>query len=372
MAILDQSTVQMYQTGRTDQFIEALEQKTAELVNYAVVEKVGNVEMHKIPVDGTREMRYRQSRDEKISGDEDVYGWRTMRPIMLQDWDPIYTDDRLFLDNLPINLTRIATKQGHAAGRAKDGILMGTCVNGDSSSPLYGEMIVRTSTTVQEDARTHSPYKGGTTSGIFGTAYSGKFGDQPVELIQQPMVMGSLTPLTKFSDYNSSCVLNLRTTNVIPVNFVPSGTPAVSRLTPAKIKAAIAAHRARKSQGQLAMAITHQQALDLMESEEFKNILYGHQVLKEGLPDSIMGVKLLITDYVPLVPVGDGRWVRSCPMWAINDLCYGIWDDAKFEIRQPEENVARIWAGAMLTMGCTRRREETFICIHCDEGIVIE
>ena len=371
MAILDQSTVQMYQQGRTNQFIEALEQHTSLLVNYATVEKVGNVEMHKIPVDGTREMRYRQDRDENITGEEDKYGWRTMRPIMLQDWDPIYTDDRLFLDNLPINLTRIATKQGHAAGRAKDGVLMGTCVNGDTSSRLYGEMIVRTPTTVQEDAVTHSPYKGGTTSGIFGTAYTGKFGDQPVELIHQPMVMGSTTALTAYTDYNASCVLNLRTTNVIPVNYVSSGTPVVSKMTPTKIKAAITAMRARKVQGPLAMGITHQQALDLMEDEEFKNILYGHQVMKQGLPDSILGVKLLVTDYVPLVDVGGGKWVRSCPVWAVEDLRFGLWEDAKFEIRQPEEKVAKIWAGCTITMGCTRTREESVVCIHCDEGISV-
>lgn len=372
MPVLDQTTVQMYQQGRTNQFIEALEQRTSQLKEYATVVDPGNVELYKFPVDGTREMRFRQSRDETISGEEDRYGWRTIRPIMLQDWDPIYTDDRLFLDNLPINLTRIATKQGHAAGRTVDSLLMGTCVNGDGSSNLYGQVIVRTATTVQQDAVTHSPYKGGTTSGIFGTAYTGKFGDIPVELVQQPVVLGRTTPLTKYSEYTASTVLNLLLTNVIPVNYVASGSPTVSKMTVPKIKAAIAAMRARKAQGPLAMAISHQQVLDLMEEEEFKNILYGHQVLKNGLPDSILGVKLLITDHVPLVPVGDGRWVRSCPVWAIEDLRYAIWSDAAFEIRQPEENVAKIWAGCMITMGCTRTREETVVCIHCDEGIVIQ
>ncbi len=368
---LTQDIVRMYQDGRSNVFIEAFQQETADLPQYATVEKVGNVKLHKVPVSGTREMGYRQERHEDIIATEDMYAWRTMRPIMMDDWDSISRDDPHFLDNLPINLTRIARMQGYAAARATDGILSGVCVNGDKSSPLYGEMIVRTAQTVHEDAVTGSVYKGGTTSGIFGTAYTGEYGDEAVDLVYQPTVLGSDSPLESYTDYNESCVLNLRTTGVIAVNYVSSGTPVVSGMTPAKLRAAIAAMRARKAKGQLVLMITHMDALALMEHEEMKNMLYGHQAGKNGLPDSILGVKLLISDYVPLVPIGGGVWARACPLYHKDDLVYGIWENARFEIRQPQHKKDSIYAGCSLTMGATRRREEAFVLIMCDAGVKV-
>lgn len=365
---LDRTTVQMYQESRGKVFIEALEQETSELQHYAVVEKVGNVKVHHVPVSGTREFGHRQDREEEISATENQYGWRCMRPIIMDDWAKLNTLDPHFLDNLPINLTNIAKMQGHAAGRAKDGILTGTCVCGDKSSPVYGEMIIRTSSTIQEDAVTNSPFKGGTTSGIFGTAYTGEFGDNPVDLELQPRVLGAANPLTKYSDYTVSSVLDLRRTGVIPVNYVESGSPALSGFTPSKLTAGLTAMRARKVKGQLALCVTPQQALNILNDEQMRNILYGHQVLKTGMPDSILGVKLLVTDHVPLVNVG-GRWVRACPLWNIEDLVYGIWQDVRFEVRQPQHMKSTIYAGATLMMGATRRRDESFISILCDEGI---
>lgn len=367
MAVLDYNTVQMYQNGRSNIFIEALQQETAVLKGYVTMESVGKVKMHRIPVSGTREMRFREQRHEKISGTEDMFGWRTMRPVMFQDWDPISTDDPLFLDNLPINLTRIAKNQAAAAARATDGLIMGTVLNTDSSSPLFNQYVVRTATSVHADAVENSMYKGGTTSGVFGTAFGGEFGDVRHELVQQPYIVNKgLT--TKWDDVVESSVLDLRRSNVVHVSYGDSGSPVVCGMTPSKIKCAISMHRARKSKGRLVLCITHQQALDMMEDEEFKNVLYGHQVMKNGLPDSILGVKLLITDHVPLVDVGGGKFVRSCPMYAVDDLVFGMWEGAKFEIRQPEDEVDTIWAGVTMTMGCTRRREESFVCIHCDEG----
>ena len=366
--ILDKDTVQMYQESRGKVFIEALEQETSELQHYAAVEKVGNVKVHHVPVSGTREFGHRQAREEEIDASENQYGWRCMRPIIMDDWAKLNTLDPHFLDNLPINLTNIAKMQGHAAGRAKDGILSGTCICGDRSLPVYGEMVIRKYNTVHENAEEHSMFKGGTTSGIFGTAYTGEFGDVGVDLELQPRVLGAANALKKYSEYTVSSVLDLRRTGVIPVNYVESGTPELSGFTPSKLTAGLTAMRARKVKGSLALGVTPQQALNILNDETMRNMLYGHQVLKNGLPDSILGIKLLVTDHIPLVEVG-GRWVRACPLWHVEDLVYGIWEDVRFEVRQPQHLKSTIYAGATLMMGATRRRDESFISILCDEGI---
>ena len=371
MPILDKSVVEMYQESRVKQFIEALEQETADLPQYATVERVGNVKVHLVPTSGTRELGHRQARKEEIAATENLYGWRAMRPIIMDDWAELNTLDPHFLDGLPINLTNIARMQGKAAGRAKDGILAGTCVCGDKTSPVYGEMVIRKYNTIQEDAENGSMFKGGTTSGIFGTAYAGEFGDVGIDLPLQPTVMGSVNPIEVYTQYTASTALNLRTTNVIPVNYVETGSPIVSRWTPGKLTAAITAMRARKVTGALALMVTPQQALDILNDEKMRNMLYGHQVLKNGLPSDILGVHLLVSDHVPLVDIGGGRWARACPMWAVDDLVYGMWEDVRFEVRQPEHMKSTIYAGATLMMGATRRREESFITILCDEGIVV-
>lgn len=365
---LNLTTVQMYAEGRDKQFVEAFQQDTSDLINYATVEEVGNVEVHLVPKGGTREFGHRGARKEEISATEDKYGWRAIRPVIMDDWAELNTIDVNFLDNLPINLTRIAVSQGKAAARATDSILMGSCTCNDSQLPVFGEKIIRTSTTIHADATTNSPYKGGTPSGIFGTAYEGKYGDIAVDLGLQPIVVGNPTPLTQFSQYTASSVLDLARTPVIAVNYVPSGTPEITGMTKEKIIAAITALRSRHADGQLVLCITHKQALQLMNDPHMQDVLYGFQVLKNGLPDSIMGCKLKITDHVPLVNVG-GRWVRACPMYHKEDLTYGIWKKVQFTVKEPGNYKSTLYAGATMMMGATRLREEAFVSILCDEGI---
>lgn len=364
---LNLTTVQMYAEGRDKQFVEAFQQESSDLINYATVEHVGNVEVHLVPIAGTREFGHRGARKEEINATEDKYGWRAIRPVIMDDWAELNTVDPKFLDNLPINLTRIAVSQGKAAARATDSILMGSCTC-NVSGPLFGEKIVRTSKTLFSDAVVNSPYKGGTPSGIFGTAYEGKYGDVAVELGLQPIVMGNTAPLEDYTKYTSSSVLDLARTPVIAVNYVASGTPELSGLTKDKILAGVTALRSRHATGQLVLAITHKQALQLLNDPEMRNVLYGFQVMKDGLPDSILGCKLLVTDHVPLVNVG-GRWVRACPLYHKEDLVYGIWEKVHFQVKEPGNFKSTLYAGATMMMGATRRRDEAFVSILCDEGI---
>lgn len=361
-------TVGMYAEGRDKQFIEAFQQETSELKNYASVEQVGNVAVHLIPTSGTREFGFRNSRKEEINATDDSYGWRAIRPVIMDDWAELNTLDPHFLDNLPINLTRIAVQQGKAAARATDSILIGSCTCTTTSSVVNGEKIIRKYDYIT-GAQEKSLYKGGTTSGIFGDAYEGKYGDVVVPIKLNPLVVGNDTPLSNITDYTSSSVLNLAKTPVIPVNYVKTGSPEVSGYKKEKLIAAITALRSRHAKGQLVACMTHKQALDILNDPEMQSVLYGYQVLKNGMPDTIMGCKLLITDQLPLVKVGD-RWVRACPVYHRDDLVYGIWDDVRFEVKEPGNLKSTIYAGATMMMGATRRRDDAFINILCDEGIV--
>lgn len=361
----DLSTIQMYAEGRDKQFVEAFQQETSELKNYANVQQVGNVEVHRIPLSGTREFGHRNARTEEINASENSYNYRSLRPVIMDDWAELNTLDVHFLDNLPINLTHIAVQQGKAAARAVDSILVGSCTCTTSGSKVYGEKIIRAYNTITSGATEKSPFQGGTPSGIFGTAYDGKYQEIAVNLGLQPMVVGSSTPV---AEYTESSVLDLGRTPVIPVNYVKSGTPVLKGYTKEKLIAAITALRARHATGQLVACVTYKQALDILNDPEMQNMLYGYQVLKNGMPDTIMGCKLLVTDDLPLVQVGN-RWVRACPVYHRDDLIYGVWENVRFEVKTPGNLKSTIYAGATLMMGATRRRDDAFVSILCDEGI---
>ena len=368
---INKSAIDMYAKTRTLTFVQELQKKTADLEGKCKLVNAGNGKMYQLPLHGTVEMGFRQKRKEEISSTELSYAYRNMLPLLMSKWLDYSTDDPLFLANLPINVTNGAKELANAAARMKDQILMGTWRDMVEGSPTYGEYVVRKHNTVHSGATDASPYKGGTTSGIFGDVYAGELANERISLPMQPVLMGAAEPVATHSDYKSGSVLNLRLTNVIPYHFVKSGTPKGSGLTLEKMAAAIQCFAARYANGTKYIAITPQQALDIMTDEKFQNKLYGHCVIVNGLPASIMGVNVVITDTVPLVNVGTTeapKFVRACPMWVGEDLIYGMWQNMEIRIRQRDDMEDLLQVGARLGMGCARQREETFITIHCDEG----
>lgn len=104
--------------------------------------------------------------------------------------------------------------------------------------------------------------------------------------------------------------------------------------------------------------------------EKLQNIDYGFQALKTGFVSPLLGIRFLITDSLPLVNVGTAsakKYVRVCPMWRSEDLVYGIWENAKFHMRQPDDYIDMLLAGVTFGMGAARTREETVLSIHCEE-----
>lgn len=369
--ILDQSIVDMYERSRTKVFVEELQKEVSDLEGLCDRVNPEKGDYYQVPYSGSTEMGFRTQRYEQIEASELKYGRRGMRPVLMEKWLKMSTDDELFLQNLPINLTQMAKELSKAASRMKDEILMGTC-RSTAADATKGDYIVRTATTIEADAEDGSPYKAGTTSGIFGDVYVGRFGDSHVSLTNQPIVDASDTPITEYTDYTAASVLNLKKTNVIPVNYVKSGTPAVSGFTLEKFLTARQALKARYAKGTICLALTHRQALDMLTDEKLQNKDYGFNILNSDVLGNILGVKILVTDTVPLVNVGSAgtpKWVRACPMWITDDIMYGVWQDAKFQIRQPSMYVDKIITGVTFGMGAARKREETVVCIHCDEGI---
>lgn len=372
--ILDQSIVDMYEKSRSNQFLTALQQIHSVLEPFAQVVPVNNGKYFQMPAVGTTEVLRRSQRHEDIVAEELTYNNRAVKGEMFQKFLKRSTDDDQFLNNLPANLTQLSTELSHAAERAKDEVLMGTCRDANEDSATFGQYIIKTPTTLFATAVDGSPYKGGATGGLLGANYCGEDADEKVSLEWQPFVEGKKTALADWTKYTGSMQLDLKRTNVVPVNYVKSGTPAASGFTLDKFLVAYQALQARyatQGGGQVCMAITHKQVLELMTDEKFQNSLYGHQVLKTGFVDSLLGVKFLICDTLPLVNVGTTaapKYVRVCPMWTRDNLVQGVWQNAKFRIIQPDNKIDTMMVGVTFTLGAGRKREEAVVGILCDEG----
>lgn len=92
----------------------------------------------------------------------------------------------------------------------------------------------------------------------------------------------------------------------------------------------------------------------MMRLDKLQNIDYGFQALKTGFVSPLLGHRFLITGSLPLVNVGSSsskKYVRVCPMWRSEDLVYGIWENAKFHMRQPDNYIDKLLAGVTFGMG---------------------
>ncbi len=370
---LEQKIIDMYERTRSNQFIEELQQMHSVLEPFAQIINVEKGKYFQMPAVGSTSVNRRKQRYQQVEATELDYGLRAIKGESFEKFLSMSTDDELFLHNLPINLTQMTTQLAHAAERAKDEVLMGTAIDAGAGD-TKGQYIIKTPTTVMADGVDGSPYKGGATGGLLGANYVGEDADEKVELSFQPTVEGTATPLADYTKYTATTVLDLKRTNVIPVNFVRSGTPKLSGINNEKLAAAVQAMSARyatHSGSQLCCAITHRQALELMTDEKFINKLYGFNMLQTGFVDRILGVKFLIVDTLPLVNIGGSgakKYVRVCPVWVQDNLVYGIWQNAKFHIRRPEREIDTMLAGVTFTIGAGRKREQGVVSILCDEG----
>lgn len=362
---IDKSIIDMYEKTRTTMLKEMLQKKTSVLEGYAQVIGGCNGKMYQLPFVGMTELNYRKQRMQQIEADELTFGKRNMKPNLFEKFLQWSTDDEKFLAGLPINATTFVTQLGHAVQRVKDQVLLGTVYDNDKK-----DFIVMESGHNFTSATDGSPYKAGTTGGLFGDNYIGETGTEKASLEQKPYIKG--TGLSETYTGEGTTPIDCKRTNVIPVNYTGDGTPVDSGLTINKIltvRRCFEERYALADGGTLCMAITPRQKYELMQEERMQNADYGFQALRTGLVNELLGIKFLVTDAVPLVENTAGNFVRACPVWKPEDLIYGVWENAKFHMRQPENMIDQLLVGVTFGMGAARTREETVISIHCDEGL---
>lgn len=366
---IDQTTTVLFENTRTRMLKEVLQKTTSDLSGYATVLPNSNGDYVKVPFISNSKVKGRTQRHEDIVATELTYNVRGIKPLLYSDWHKLSKDDPHFMRDLPITCTNVVNQIRPAIERAKDENLMGTILDESGGSPTEGEYIIRTSTTVDGGATDGSPYKMGTTTGIFGDAYIGKTGEAKASLPLQPYIDNTgLT--TNYDEYDETVALDFKKSNVVPVNYTGTGTSALTGWTLEKFILLHEMMQARYAtrRGQIVHAITHRQAADILRNEKFQNVLFGNQVLKTGLIDGLFGIKFLVTDCLPIVDIGSGKYARACPCWLVEDLAFSVWDNARFQIREPQEKEDTVLVGAQFGMGSGRLREETVIVMMCDEG----
>lgn len=371
--ILDQDTVDMYQNTRSDMFMEALQQKISKLEPFATRIDMQKGKYFRIPYVGKAELKPRTQRFQPIEADEMDYGWRGIKPGLFSSWKKMSTDDPLFLNDLPITLDLFVRELGKAVERAKDLVLLGTTLDTGASSHTKGEYIIKKYNTVDSSATDGSPYKDGTTGGLFGDNYGGETGATKYSLPQMVRLRGETDVVSSNDEYTgeSTTPIDTKLTNVVPFNYVPTGSLAASGITIEKILFALLCLQDRdaiESGEQVCMAITPKQQMELMMIEKLQNKNYGFDQLKTGFISSFLGVKFIVTPKLPLVKVNATKWVRACPIWVQKDLIYATPQSVRFQLGEDPTTEDTMRAGVKFGMGAARTREETFISIHCDEG----
>ncbi len=321
---------------------------------------------------GSTKLNRRVSRLQKITRDELNYGDRQIRPEFFDKALVISSDDEALKGDFAVKMMDLVTELSDASLRSTDEVLMGSVYD-----ETLKDYIIKTPTSLEITAKDGSPYQGGTTGGIFGDAYTGDDGTIKKALPMQPYIIGSgLTTTWEGYTGEGSTPLDFKRTNVIPANWVESGQPTSGNLTLDKILVAITCmesrHAIRKGE-KLCMAITPRQKLDMMRWEKLQNQDYGFQALRTGHVNELLGINILVSDMIPRVNVGttaDPHWVRALPMWKQSDICFGVWQDTKCRITELDQDYVDA-TQVLLTcaFGAGRKREESVLSIHVDEGL---
>lgn len=352
--------------------IEAITQPTANLTQFATRLTNCTGEYVQMQTIGSTDFARRKQRHEKKVADELMLGRRRIYPVAFGKALKMSKDDFTFKGGLPITLNTLHDALKNAAAPLPDRVFLGVeydeklrnCVVASltDGSPYWNDA----SDGINTDEHDGQP------GGIMGPNKGGQTGDKTLELDKHPLLNGSKP--TVYTDYATDLSgMDLRDGNVIPVNWVDTGTPADSGLTIEKLQAARLAlilRHAIQPSTVVNMAVTPWQIMDLVKLDKLQNNLYGFQALKDGWISNLLGIRFHVTVDVPIVNIGTPeapKYVRACPMWLTEDVEFGIWKNPEFEI----EKLSGYWDTMMVSLqfayGAGRKREETVIVVHCDE-----
>lgn len=375
-----------YRSTWDERMITAITEPSANLTDFFSVLPETTGKYVEMQTSGTLSIHRRTQRHEQKQWQEPKFGKRRAHPILFAATGSLSEDDLILEGKLPFSANTISTMLYEAAKPIPDRVALGVVVAGYETTDDGEKVFVQTlgGNCVIAPKGDKSPYKSATLNGqpegLLGVNWTGENGTTAEEFPIQPMIGNVLAD--DYSDYSggdASAVfaLNMKDTNVIPVNYKGDETPADCGLTIEKIMAVklILMNKFVLDLGEeFCMAITPQQAQDLMKLDKLQNGLYGFQLLKEGkLMTSLIGVRFLITPNVPLVDISDpdaetAKWVRACPVWRKSAAAFGVWDSPKTEVEKLSGYYDTYLVSVEFGYGSCRRRPNEILCVHCAEG----
>lgn len=353
--------------------ITPIKQQSAHLAQAATIVP-GKGEFIKMQTIGGLTMQRRKHRYEMKDPQEIMLGNRRFHPVFYGASAHISKDDLILEGRLPVTMANLQDALEVAAAPIPDRVLMGVDVatkDGDITMDENCVICAETDKSVYFDGSDNM----GQPQGLLGANLTGDNGATPEYLPQQPKLNDELA--SGYEDYATDLSgLNARHTNVIPVNYVETGTPADSGLTIDKLLAITKFYQMRHISiaDTFHMAITPQQMSDLLHIDKLQNNLYGFEVLKDAngkkYMTSLLGITFHVTPDVPIVdinPSGTPKWVRACPVWRKQDVEFATWLGLTSEIEKVNKSWDEWIVSLQFAYGAGRRRVNTILTVHCDE-----
>ena len=162
---------------------------------------------------------------------------------------------------------------------------------------------------------------------------------------------------------------------IIPVNYVHSGTPANSGMTFDKIieisrKFGVNEVTGQDVENQSAgtIIVSYNQIADLLHETKFTSADFSEiRRLHTGQVINLMGlsIKAVSADLLPYV---DGTDVRTCYAFARNSVVFGIAENPMSWVNEMPDKKHDVQLRTEWGWGCTRLDEEGVIAIACDES----
>lgn len=319
---IDLHVIEQYRTKFTTIWNTVNQQDTALLEPYVTLMPNCSGKDVELPYIGKTRLKERKQRLEPVAWEEIDTGKRRFKPIQYQQFIPMSTDDKMFMDNLQLTSSQLIEEERKAAARTRDEVILGVI---DDNT---GGWRIRTTAD-------------GTVGGILGQNYTGNDG---------------------------ATLVDIDAANVVPVDFAMKGTKTDAGMLLDKMieaKRILETNYSYKegSGDTLCMAITPQQKAEIIFFEQSMNKNYGFQSLVHGKVNPIIGINFLVTNMLP----NDDDGNRICPVWLKSKVVLGAWENPKFRIDVRQDFVDVIQVGVTCAYGSTRKDDESFVKVLCKE-----
>ena len=349
---------QMYRDTYSPVLDTALQQKTSRLTGLVTHLSGCRGKRMEFNSRGKTEADWREQRFEEKKPEELAYGKRAMLPVGFRHALQFSEDDRHLRGDFSVETPQFIEEISNSFARKLDQIVLGS---------VWDD--VRKIWTIAQPESSIDPktsfYNGKGLGGILGPCYTGENLVTAETMPIMPMLKGGELA-TSYDDYDGKNI-DLETTNVIPANYVRTGTPAMSGLTRGKIFAIMEALQTRYALNpgeMINLAVTPHMLWSLSEDPVFMSKENGFQMLKDGLVNQLLQVKIVAFNNIPQVDIGDGTMVYVLPAWKTEDIYFGVWENPKMEVVKPSMSYDKYVISGMGAAGCARRRLDSVLSVH--------